>query len=199
MDFSRLKNPLAGISPKNPLAGMTLPKVDARNAMALVGGLGAGTAGAVSAAQEGDPAGTIALKALAAGGAGALAGRYGAPLAAAGVKAAGAELGRQAAGLGQRLKGTGLLTAAVGIPTVAGAGALAYQGARALNVPLDANKVPGFQNAQSVAVDQANAEYERFINEEMNMAYLNQAAMQPINPEQAGLSSNTMDARLGMQ
>jgi hypothetical protein len=166
--------------------------------LTLGGALGMGTAGAIGAASEGDPIGTVALKALATGAGGALAGRYAAPLAAQGVRSGASELKRRAVELGSKLQGTGALTAAVGIPTIAGAGALAYQGGRALNVPLDVAKAPGFQNAQSVAVDDYNRAYEQAIQEEMELAYLHQAMNQPINPEQMGISSNTYDARMGM-
>jgi len=156
--------------------------------------LGTGTAGAIGSANEGDPIGTVALKSLAAGAGGALAGRYAAPLAAQGIRTGASFARDQAVEQALKLRGTGALTAAAAIPVTAAAGALAYQGGRALNVPLDVARTPGFQNAQSYAIDQANAEYEDFIQREMEMAYMNQ----PIDPEQIGLSSNTLNARMGM-
>lgn len=167
-----------------------LKSVPLADALTVIPGLAMGGIAAAQSATEDDPLGTMALKSLAAGSAGALAGRYATPLLKQGLK-------EGASQLANNMRGKGYMTAALGIPVAGAAGALAYQAARGLNVPLDSNRVPGFQNKTSQAMDQAAAEYEAAIQQEMDMAYLNQTQNAPIDPEQYG-SSNTMNASMSL-
>ena len=167
-----------------------LRSIPTADVLTYIPGLAMGGIAAAQSANENDPVGTMALKSLAAGSAGALAGRYATPLVKQGLKEGVTQLANN-------MRGKGYMTAAVGIPVAGAAGALAYQAARGLNVPLDSNRVPGFQNKTSVAMDQANADYEAAIQQEMELAYLNQMQNAPIDPERYG-SSNTMNATMAL-
>jgi hypothetical protein len=155
-----------------------------------------GTAAALSSAGEGDSLGTTALKTLAAGTGGALAGRYGTPvmkaLAKEGMSSVGRGLRDMKNNIQNSMAGKGYLTAAIGAPVAALGGIGAYQGARALNQIPQAMNVPGFQDANTRA-------YEQALEEQMGMQAAEDeymAAMSnnyAIDPEALG-SSNTAGA-----
>lgn len=157
--------------------------------MSVIPAATAGTVAAVQSQQDNDPIGSTLLKTALAGTGGALAGRYLPALMNQGLR----DLGGKAVDAVKGLEGKGILSAAVGLPVAGLAGGAAYQVGRAINAPLDAAGVPGFQNNQSYGADQAMNYLQQSLAAEAAM-------MQPmaINPEAYGLSSNTDSARMGM-